>query len=39
VEASRTELGPIRGEALARSVEQILATPKPWIERARPILE
>jgi tripartite-type tricarboxylate transporter receptor subunit TctC len=39
VEASRTEFGPIRGEALARSVAQILATPKPWIERARPILE
>jgi tripartite-type tricarboxylate transporter receptor subunit TctC len=39
VEASRTEFGPIRGDALARAVTQILATPKPWIERARPILE
>ncbi len=39
VEVSRTEFGPIRGDTLQRSVEQILATPKPWIERARVILE
>ena len=39
VEASRTEFGPIPGEALQRAVEQILRTPKPFIERARTILE
>jgi tripartite-type tricarboxylate transporter receptor subunit TctC len=39
VEASRTEFGPIPGETLARAVEHILATPKPFINRARDILE
>jgi len=39
VAVSRTEFGPIPGEALQRSVEKILATPRPWIERARVILE
>jgi tripartite-type tricarboxylate transporter receptor subunit TctC len=39
VEASRTELGPIAGNALQHSVEQILTTPKQWIARARVILE
>jgi tripartite-type tricarboxylate transporter receptor subunit TctC len=39
VEMSRTEFGPIGGETLQRSVEQILATPKPWIERARVVLQ
>jgi tripartite-type tricarboxylate transporter receptor subunit TctC len=39
VAVSRTEFGPIPGEALQRAVERILATPRPWIERARAILE
>jgi tripartite-type tricarboxylate transporter receptor subunit TctC len=39
VAASRTELGPIGGETLERTVEHILATPKAWVERARGILE
>jgi hypothetical protein len=39
VEVSRTELGPITGEALQRSVARILATPKPWVERARGVLQ
>jgi tripartite-type tricarboxylate transporter receptor subunit TctC len=39
VEVSRTEFGPIRGEALQHSVERILTTPKPRTERARVILE
>jgi len=39
VEVSRTEFGPIPGEALQRSVDRIFATPRPWIERARVVLE
>jgi tripartite-type tricarboxylate transporter receptor subunit TctC len=39
VEISRTEFGPIPGETLQRAVGRILATPKPWIERARVVLE
>jgi tripartite-type tricarboxylate transporter receptor subunit TctC len=39
VEASRTEFGPIAGDALQRSVERILTTPKQWIARAKVILE
>jgi tripartite-type tricarboxylate transporter receptor subunit TctC len=39
VEASGTEFGPIAGPMLQHSVEQILATPKPWIARAKAILE
>ena len=39
VAASRTELGPIPGETLERTVEHILATPKAWVERARGILQ
>jgi hypothetical protein len=39
VETSRTEFGPIRDETLQHSVEQISTTPKPWIERAKIILE
>jgi tripartite-type tricarboxylate transporter receptor subunit TctC len=39
VEASRTEFGPIAGETLQHSVEQILSTPKQWIARAKVVLE
>ena len=39
VEVSRTEFGPISGEALQRSVQHILATPHQWVERAKKILE
>jgi len=39
VEASRTEFGPIAGDTLQQAVEHILATPKPWIDRAKVILE
>ena len=39
VEASRTEFGPIAGETLQQAVAHILATPKPWIDRAKVILE
>jgi tripartite-type tricarboxylate transporter receptor subunit TctC len=39
VEASRTEFGPIAGEKLQHSVERIFTTPKPWIARAKTILE
>ena len=39
VEVSRTEFGPIAGNALHRSVERILTTPKQWIARARAVLE
>jgi len=39
VEASRTEFGPIAGDKLQRSVEQILATPPQWIARAKVVLE
>jgi hypothetical protein len=39
IETSRTEFGPIWDETLQHSVEQILTTPKPWIERAKIILE
>ena len=39
VEVSGTEFGPIAGATLQHSVEQILATPKQWITRAKVILE
>jgi tripartite-type tricarboxylate transporter receptor subunit TctC len=39
VEASRTEFGPITGDTLQHSVEQILTTPPQWIARAKVILE
>src|SRR5260370_759875 len=39
VEASRTEFGPIAGDTLRHSVEQILTTPPRWIARAKVILE
>jgi len=39
VEASRTEFGPIAGDTLQQAVAHILATPKPWIDRAKVILE
>jgi tripartite-type tricarboxylate transporter receptor subunit TctC len=39
VAASRTEFGPIAGDTLQHSVEQILSTPPQWIARAKVILE
>jgi len=39
VAASRTEFGPIAGDTLQHSVEQILSTPPGWIARAKAILE
>jgi tripartite-type tricarboxylate transporter receptor subunit TctC len=39
VEASGTEFGPIAGDKLQHSIERILATPKPWIARAKAIMQ